>query len=849
MKKKNKKNYSSIIFTWLMIMMLIFQFTILHTSAASNENIVSMRVIIDSKVNVYDAVIYNASPYFTAKNVKKMLPDIDISGIKPVTVNGAQVYSLNEAARLLDISFRYDDVLKAVYIWRQFTYYTSADEEIARAVYFGLVPTTARQNLDAQITSKEFAEMLIRFVEKTDASKLAKWKEIAKLVLVSERKIDYEDAMFALSIAGELVGRNFLTRPSESLNEAVFEKFGEKGFHFRFDYPEWPESVWKRPVTLQGGTVYRVDSPFPSDDQRQYWTSDNFANFSWDFAMSKASSYNAMPLIVFGNKNFNSPLSRRDAIKAVDRLYESPQPLNLIPYEQAAAKTYDKNIIPASLLKNAEWLPTPTVKEFPYYTGFAYSDIGRHYYEQDFRAISEWGFNHIRFIIATSSFLCNRDVTVIDEGYLKELDEVVSWALRYGLHVNFQFGTFPGREVYWIGEKGEYDLNISNYDYYTKSMYQQRVTRIWELLAKRYKGIPNNNLSFNINYEPNNRSISSTMEPSQHTDKQIHDVTKALITAIHAVDSNRLLLFEGAQNGELMTWLADLNAVQVYKGVEWGAGLIFDGWLGMDDIMDSGAVPKYQSASINDTINTDAPMIFKGDFHKGTEFTLELYEIHGLPQFVAEADGKEFFKKQFSTSDRNSKDKPYKLKITLDRDAKEVVFSFAGKDEGLGCWWRNLEVTLPKPYTFNNWYYVRDSRSFIKKPSSNYTMDMYDPSPERRANIFIVNEDGITSVPETPGSNPFNRFNEKTDAIFTLAKKYGISPGMNIEDFCPVWPASSDVVLCFHDILSSFKEHGIGWNTTIFPLLLGVSEADHSSFANAKTVPYPWFHPLPHGEI
>lgn len=87
------------------------------------------------------------------------------------------------------------------------------------------------------------------------------------------------------------------------------------------------------------------------------------------------------------------------------------------------------------------------------------------------------------------------DWTKFNEPPLKEIDQAVEWGGKYGIHVLINFHRTPG---YTVASPPE-----------AKSLWTdaeaQRVCALhWAMFARRYKGVPNERLSFNLFNEPAN---------------------------------------------------------------------------------------------------------------------------------------------------------------------------------------------------------------------------------------------------------------------------------------------------------------------------------------------------------
>jgi hypothetical protein len=265
-------------------------------------------------------------------------------------------------------------------------YFEDGDEEVARAVYNGFVPASLQKDLSKQITYKEFASMLSLMIAKVNAKLVPTWAKTAVLALKSDRKMLRQDGMLATLYAAEVIGYDKYNSIDIQFNDDSLWN------GFKWNYPEFPNWNKNRKLTLEAGGF--------SDS----W--DNYALAAMFFSVRRISSYNSKPLFEYDKKTLRAEtsLTRRDAIKAVARLFDSR---GVYPAEKMvpinSVSTYDKEIITDSLLRKAQNIPEPTLEKLPYYTGFCLQDKSgywgskdAHWKEKDVQMVAEWGFNYLR---------------------------------------------------------------------------------------------------------------------------------------------------------------------------------------------------------------------------------------------------------------------------------------------------------------------------------------------------------------------------------------------------------------------------------------------------------------------
>jgi endoglucanase len=138
----------------------------------------------------------------------------------------------------------------------------------------------------------------------------------------------------------------------------------------------------------------------------------------------------------------------------------------------------------------------------------------------------------------------------IDEGVIKEIDEVVELGKKYKVHINLNLHRIPG---YCINDRKKEPVDL--YEDTPENMQKALDGAIfhWKMFAKRYKGIPSSQLSFDLINEP-----PETKDETPHV-----RVVTALVKAIREEDPNRLIVSDGKDVGRTPVFgLAHLDIVQ-----------------------------------------------------------------------------------------------------------------------------------------------------------------------------------------------------------------------------------------------------------------------------------------------
>jgi len=194
--------------------------------------------------------------------------------------------------------------------------------------------------------------------------------------------------------------------------------------------------------------------------------------------------------------------------------------------------------------------PNQTV--LPRWRGFNLLDLftiysDGNFQEDDFRWIADWGFDFVRIPACYTLWCVDGDPYRLYEPMLEKVDRVVRLGQSYGLHVCLNFHRGPGYSV--NPERHE------PYNLWKDAPALQAFCFQWETFARRYRGIPSSQLSFNLINEP------AREDPAVMTRADHDRVVRAAVTAIRAIDPERLVIVDGIQWGnQALPELADLGA-------------------------------------------------------------------------------------------------------------------------------------------------------------------------------------------------------------------------------------------------------------------------------------------------
>lgn len=160
------------------------------------------------------------------------------------------------------------------------------------------------------------------------------------------------------------------------------------------------------------------------------------------------------------------------------------------------------------------------------------------------------GFNFVRLPIDYRFLLSPDDYRTFDDGNFKILDEYIDACRSRKLHACVNLHRAPG---YCINRP-----ELEKHNLWRDAEAQTGFIFFWETLAKRYKNIPDAELSFDMVNEPR----------GDDAEWEAHDrLMRKTVSAIRAVSPGRIVVLDGWHVGNVpLPRLADLKCVQSMRG-------------------------------------------------------------------------------------------------------------------------------------------------------------------------------------------------------------------------------------------------------------------------------------------
>ena len=515
--------------------------------------------------------------------------------------------------------------------------------------------------------------------------------------------------------------------------------------------------------------------------------------------------------------------------------------------------TASPNILTADLLAKAKNAPEVTADDHPVWTGFAVgAEYNKSLHDQSskMQQIADWGFNSVRLNVDYEAFF-NYDATQADVSMLELLDKQVAAAINNNIHLNLCLTTLPGRTTTIHSDyttDGDFDLFINPEK-------QEMAVRLWEILAQRYRNVPNAYLSFTPFWEAFNNNLSSGLPAPDYTFADVGTFAAKICDTIHAADNHRLICIEvdGVGDDPAMTerWeqllgeIADCENVIynfnfgsshfVYANMTATEGQHIDNNNHSFPLVDYPTVWPCLSPYIIDKtagmenalnawpIEWDAEgeknLTLEGLLPVGTTLDIYLYGTLG-GSIVIKADGEVIYEEvlgndgfdrsemisgyiQFATTDKM-------ISVTLEQDTNLIEISSVGG----AFFWSGMELTLPEGYSREDWYYttaydvymgLAEEVGLTKMKTSTIRLWPYEEFD--RGRHVTIHEDLTYS---TDGIYRQSNADTISAAVKTIAE---FVPGaaVRFEDACFAAVKADSQLRYNEDILSAFAENGLSW--------------------------------------
>lgn len=376
-------------------------------------------------------------------------------------------------------------------------------DEYERAISYGLVPEGWENDLQKTVSNKEFCELISSLIQITKPEKIDEWNELAADAMLSDNNMQRFQTAIGLFYAAQVLDCGYV-HECESADLQKIQSHPDFWNFVDYSFELWPD--------------------FPNEYDDSY------------------------------NMRWIDNLTREEAIHAVLRLGESESKLlennNYISVYDYT--TYDATKITEELLQASTDLPTPTHDKLPSsWKGMGISktkDTVNHYYrdfqEAELAFLAENGFNFTRIFFNFVSLGYPdfpEDMTMINEQELRELDQLIAWGIKHGVHIQLSISNvFNGT--------GSFDISDDEWELFRA---------YWEAIAVRYAGIPTCYLTFDL---------ANEIQPSPENVASAVNHLQDVVDSVRNADPNRVLLLSFNDNPwkEWVEGVADLGLSLAY---------------------------------------------------------------------------------------------------------------------------------------------------------------------------------------------------------------------------------------------------------------------------------------------
>ncbi len=657
---------------------------------------------------------------------------------------------------------------KKISLTLKVTFASENNEEINRGITLGIVPKELQSDYDKTLTFAQYSKLLTNLVRIWDKNKLSEWKKKIALAAVSNKEMHREDGILATAYAMVLMGANRLDAIYDNTIQISQEEIDLQMKDLSWNYPlfpDWEKKTFGNSNYMWGGVCTSIQKVSKKSLQ---------AIYPYDFKTHSL--------------HLQKPLNRRDGIIAVIRLAET-DPRILEPKATYVSVnkvgTYNHSIITKESLSKASQLPMPTQESLPSSwkgVGLSARKDGRHVYrdfsESDIRFMADNGFNFTRVFLGFDTLRFPdypKDASLVNERELEELDQLIAWGIKYGVHIQISMIKIPSTKAEgWKGAD------------YPKAKEWQLMQEYWTMFGRRYAGISSRYVSFDL---------ANELEPDVNRIKDASKEIKKVVEGIRGVDVNRVLLYSFQGNPRL-EWVDAMASL----GLAIGCHPYYPQYIATSDSsyaqMNPYAVPVWPVVwfPMGKISNGRAPLVLTGAV-SDSELSLHFHNSSESVKVEVIADGKtiESFKPQGSLGDDGQYyyyDKLYKAAIPS--GTKEV------------------KVQISEGYAYIDTVILKGTFGEVRMMPH----DVCDYFDDADPLVLVVSSNGTYTNSENRMIEGNGVFEADILPMFDIAKKYKV--GFMINEFGifgtkVYW--DNKVVAAYHDsVLRMLEEKGIGWS-------------------------------------
>ena len=459
-------------------------------------------------------------------------------------------------------------------------------------------------------------------------------------------------------------------------------------------------------------------------------------------------------------------------------------------------------------------LPKPSAAKLPLWRGFNLLEKfhldwnNKPFVEDDFHWISELGFNFVRLPMDYRTWILGGDWRKFNEATLKEVDQAVEWGKKYNVHVCLNFHRGPG---YTVADPKE-PKNL-----WTDKEAQEVFCLHWAKFARRYKGIPNENLSFDL-----------LNEPADVTSGTYARIVRMAVEAIHHEDPSRLVIADANNYGSSPVHeFASAGVAQMTRGyapfqlTHYGASWVGDN---KDWPVPVWPVVEGVGAHLYGTAKPEwkEPLVLKLEIKgAGTSLIVRVQKVSSKAILAVRADGKEIlrrvlepklgageWKKSEYVKEWNIVQASYELDVGVELPAGTRELRIENVDGD----WMTLSRVEIKPFP------GAPGGSLVLNPAENWGTP---------PGSFTVQSDGRLIAAD--GSYADGRTKLWKDSILPFKTLEAKGVGIHVGEWGAFNQTPHGVTLAWmEDCLKNWKEAGWGWALWNFRGSFGVLDSERA---------------------
>lgn len=560
-------------------------------------------------------------------------------------------------------------------------------------------------------------------------------------------------------------------------------------------------------------------------------------------------------------------------------------PVGMVDINDPAVSVPHKRFLSNKLLEKAAQNPEITSENHPRWTGF---NIG--YFDRLgetgsrpklIKLNAEWGFNSARLSLDYQE-LFNKDVTEANMNAFYILDSIVAAAIETDTHLNLALYSLPGRIANEAAEHNDY-ISSPELDLFINEEKQAMADKIFEIIACRYKDVPNYNLSISPFYEPTNKDLSTGIPFEEFPEYTWDDVAAYLgraIDVIRAESPDRLIIYEASNANDQYVIIEESTPTKAVADEKGNVVIMYNFCQNayvyacmtdtrgrhIDNMNSSMFIPEYPNYvyMVPEHIcggqdEDDLAITLEGLLPKGTVVTMQIKSSIGGTLDIS-ADGESLYSEEleeaeYEISEPLSGYYPYRVSeksvsAVLPHDAENVVISCKkGAYDICG-----ITLDMPEEYAVEKWYFAqawdvyegREAREGVVKKTTSQVMIC--PNDFDRGQFVTIHDD-MTYTSRNP-ENTKHRTWVENDFYYDKADRSTIDAwSQMISEFDPncvirferadfsggIWPEMKEY---YEDLLQSFEEYGYSWwsndwwlMTEEYAITKVVAESPDESFA------------------